>query len=232
MSAAMSRLHSLGIADLSPGVLQQLISKHPTRDHSVPDALPTPAAPPVDPIELADVFRALRRRAGTGPSGRRNEYLRALVANFGDSHADRVIPMYNDFATRAVNAQYPRWFYAAWAAASMMPLVKGQRTEAEIAAGRDPDCRPVAIGEVDLRAIGRAVTGIIFRFFTHHIRLKMRSYFPSLVCKKTEDYAQVRFMLISYKSRPPIVSGCVHLSVTVSMLRQVTTAALNSAFRG
>ena len=61
-------------------------------------------------------------------------------------------------ATRAVNAQYPRWFYAAWAAASMLPLVKGQRTEAEIAAGRDPDCRPVAIGEVDLRAIGRAVT--------------------------------------------------------------------------
>ena len=52
----------------------------------------------------------------------------------------------------------PRWFYAAWAAASMLPLVKGQRTEAEIAAGRDPDCRPVAIGEVDLRAIGRAVT--------------------------------------------------------------------------
>ena len=40
----------------------------------------------------------------------------------------------------------------------MLPLVKGERTEAEIAAGRDPDCRPVAIGEVDLRAIGRAVT--------------------------------------------------------------------------
>ena len=33
----------------------------------------------------------------------------------------------------------------------------------------------------------------------------MRSFFPSLVCKKTEDYAQVRFMLISYKSRPPLV---------------------------
>ena len=30
MSAAMSRLHSLGIADLTPGVLQQLIAKHPT----------------------------------------------------------------------------------------------------------------------------------------------------------------------------------------------------------
>ena len=40
----------------------------------------------------------------------------------------------------------------------MMPLVKGQRTEAEIAAGHDPDCRPVAIGEVDLCAIGRALT--------------------------------------------------------------------------
>ena len=43
MSAAMSRLHSLGIADLSPGVLQQLISKHPTRDHSVPDASEEPS---------------------------------------------------------------------------------------------------------------------------------------------------------------------------------------------
>ena len=158
MSAAMSRLHSLGIADLTPGVLQQLITKHPARDHSVPDALPVHTLPAVDPLDLTDIFRGLRRRAGTGPSGRRNEHLRALVGDFGDSRADRVMPLYNAFATRAVNAQYPRWFYAAWAAASMLPLVKGQRTEAEIAAGRDPDCRPVAIGEVDLRAIGRAVT--------------------------------------------------------------------------
>ena len=76
--------------------------------------------------------------------------MNALVGDFGDSRADRVMSLYNDFATRPVNAQYPRWFYGAWAAASMLPLVKGQRTEAEIAAGRDPDCRPVAIGEVDL----------------------------------------------------------------------------------
>ena len=98
--AAMSRLHSLGIADLTPGVLQQLIAKHPTRDHSVPDALPVHALPAVDPLDLTDIFRGLRRRAGTGPSGRRNEHLRALVGDFGDSRADRVIaqgPMQADF---------------------------------------------------------------------------------------------------------------------------------------
>ena len=32
--------------------------------------------------------RQLRRRAGTGVSGRRNEYLRALVGQFNDSRAD------------------------------------------------------------------------------------------------------------------------------------------------
>ena len=90
MSAAMSRLHSLGIADLTPGVLQQLIAKHPTRDHSVPDALPVHALPAVDPLDLTDIFRGLRRRAGTGPSGRRNEHLRALVGDYADSRADRV----------------------------------------------------------------------------------------------------------------------------------------------
>ena len=91
-----------------------------TRDHSVPDALPVHTLPAVDPLELTDIFRGSRRRAGTGPSGRRNEYLRALVGDFGDSPADRVMTLYNDFATRAVNAQYPHWFYAAWAAASML----------------------------------------------------------------------------------------------------------------
>ena len=83
ISRAMGLLHSYGIAGITEDVLRQLASKCPLRSRSVPAALPG-AAPHAVTVQLTGTFRGLRRRAGTGVGGRRNEYLRALVGTFGD----------------------------------------------------------------------------------------------------------------------------------------------------
>ena len=87
----MRLLHSFGIAGITEDILRQMARKHPPRQHSVPQQLPGPAAPAVASMELTETFRGLRRRAGTGVSGRRNEYLRALVGDFNDARADEVM---------------------------------------------------------------------------------------------------------------------------------------------
>ena len=110
----MRLMHSLGIAGVTDEILRQMMRKHPARQHSVPQRLPGPAAPAVATVELTETFRGLRRRAGTGVSGRRNEYLRALVGCFDDARADDVMLRYSTFATSAVNVAFPPWFYAAW----------------------------------------------------------------------------------------------------------------------
>ena len=70
ISRAMRLLHSFGIAGITEDILRQMARKHPPRQHSVPQQLPGPAAPAVAPMELTETFRGLRRRAGTGVSGR------------------------------------------------------------------------------------------------------------------------------------------------------------------
>ena len=76
----------------------------------------------------------------------------------GDAEADRVMPAYDAFATAAVNVAFPTWFYSAWAIAGLHPLVKAQLSPDQRAAGADPDCRPVAVGECTLRSIARQLT--------------------------------------------------------------------------
>lgn len=158
ISRAMRLLHSLGIAGITEDILRQMARKHPPRQHSVPQQLPGPAAPAVAPMELTETFRGLRRRAGTGVSGRRNEYLRALVGQFNDARADEVMARYSTFATAAMNVTFPPWFYSAWGISGLMPLVKSRLSPEQLRQGVQPDARPVAVGETDLRAILRNLT--------------------------------------------------------------------------
>ena len=132
--------------------------KHPERQRIVPARMPIGAAQHACSVQLTDTFRGLRRRRGTGVSGLCNEYLRALVGTFDDAEADRVMPAYDAFATAAVNVAFPTWFYSAWAIAGLHPLVKAQLSPDQRAAGADPDCRPVAVGECTLRSIARQLT--------------------------------------------------------------------------
>jgi hypothetical protein len=57
---------------------------------------------------------------------------------------------YDHFATTAANAGFPRWFCLLWSSALLVPLVKSGVNL--VPDGADPDVRPVAVGETDLRA--------------------------------------------------------------------------------
>ena len=60
---------------------------------------------------------------------------------------------HDDFGTAVVRAELPPWFYSAWSIAGLAPLVKAQLSPEQVRAGREVDMRPVAVGEVDLRAM-------------------------------------------------------------------------------
>ena len=152
-------MNSLGIADLSASVLLQLRRKHPERDRPVPHDLPVQV--PAVRVSLTETFRKLRRRAGTGPSGNRNEYLRVLTHSFDDAKADSVMQKYDAFASELASGDLPTWFYGAASIASLMPLVKKAVTQADVEAMRQPDVRPVAVGEVTLRSILTSVTASV-----------------------------------------------------------------------
>ena len=83
----------------------------------------------------------------------RNEYLRALVAEFGDGMADGVMGSYNDYATWLASGRAPRWYYRVWVSGLLVPLVK----RASVAPGVSPDVRPICCGEAERRAIERTL---------------------------------------------------------------------------
>ena len=108
LSRAMRLLHSLGCSDITEGVLAQLRAKHPLRRRLVPRDLQTQV--PHVSVSLTEDFRSLRRRSGTGPSGCRNEYLRALVGHFDDARADGVMELYDDFGSALASGELPMWY--------------------------------------------------------------------------------------------------------------------------
>jgi hypothetical protein len=115
----------------------------------------------VEGIALTEVLYGLRRRAGTRPSGNRNEYLKALTGSFENAKADSVMARYDEFAIAFVNTELPPWFYATRAMVNLVPLVKNPLTPEQTRKGEDPDVRPVAIGECDMRAIGRTLNSLV-----------------------------------------------------------------------
>ena len=65
---------------------------------------------------------------------------------------------YSNFATAAMNVTFPTWFYSAWGISGLMPLIKSRLSPEQLRQGAQPDARPVAVGETDLRAILRNLT--------------------------------------------------------------------------
>ena len=64
-------------------------------------------------FDLTEHFRRLRRSAGAGPDGCRNEYRTALTAQFDDPEAAQVMRRFDQFTTLLANVDLPRWFYVA-----------------------------------------------------------------------------------------------------------------------
>ena len=91
---------SKGLADAGdPRIQAQLRSKHPARKGELPGSLDTLGAFVRVHVSLEDTIRGLSNHAGTGASGYRNEYLKALVSDFADARARTVLPLLNEFAT-------------------------------------------------------------------------------------------------------------------------------------
>ena len=93
LSRACRLLHDTGMAPLTPGVVDQLRRKHPPRRMPMPAELPGVFSRVT--VSLTETFRKLRRRRG--PSGMRNEYLRALVAHFDNPRANQMMPRYDAY---------------------------------------------------------------------------------------------------------------------------------------
>ena len=154
LSKAVHLLTSNGLGDLSDArIVEQLRAKHPPRKEALPPSLEGFAPFGEINVSLEPTFRNLRKQAGTGVSGFRNEYLTALTANFADERARQAIPLMEALAHRYVNAQLPDWYYLAATTVKQMAPIK------EPASSRDapPDVRPIGIGECLIRAIHTSV---------------------------------------------------------------------------
>jgi len=150
LSRATRLLHSTGLGDLTDDrVVQQLRDKHPSRKAGLPPTLDAMGDFARVEVDLDATLRDLPKRAGTGVSGFRNEYLRALTEEFADERARSVIPLLNRFATAYANAELPSWYYYVMATTKMVAPVK----EAARGPGEAPDVRPIGMGECLIRAI-------------------------------------------------------------------------------
>ena len=166
LSKAVAGLCTNGLGNLSkPEIVEQMRRKHPRREHAVPSLAALAALGPdasagdqsvpgmsaFGPrlsVRLQDPMRRLRRLRGTGITGFRNEYLRALSEKFVDTRAASVVPSLQWFAERYLNAEFPPWFYKAMATVEVCAPIKKVPDVGEV-----PDCRPVGMGEVVIRMI-------------------------------------------------------------------------------
>ena len=71
------------------------------------------------------------------------------------------MPLFDEFGTWLASAEMPSWYYAAQSFAGLLPIVKKALSAAEMAAGVEPDVRPVAVGEVEMRAMLSHVTEMV-----------------------------------------------------------------------
>ena len=142
LSKAVAGLCTNGLGNLSkPEIVEQMRRKHPRREHAVPSLAALAALGPdasagdqsvpgmsaFGPrlsVRLQDPMRRLRRLRGTGITGFRNEYLRALSEKFVDTRAASVVPSLQWFAERYLNAEFPPWFYKAMATVEVCAPIK------------------------------------------------------------------------------------------------------------
>jgi hypothetical protein len=154
LSKAARLLTSSGLGDLSdPRIVAQLAAKHPLRATEMDGDLARFG--PIEDlvIDLTQTFQRLPRRSGTGPDGLRNGHLTALARPFEGRRAAKVMEHVNRFAARVVNDGMPAWFYWVSTCVRLLALKKPGVVQPADA----PDVRPLALGGVFLRAIGRNV---------------------------------------------------------------------------
>ena len=83
----------------------------------------------------------------------RAEYFKALCLPYTCGSALRGLEAFTEFAELFAADALPAWYYYAVAAATLMPIIK----EPSVNPAHAPDARPVQMGNVELRIIGRSV---------------------------------------------------------------------------
>ena len=150
----VSLLVSGGMVDpTDPGVIDALEALHPKRTSNIPSFRAHPGASKIKLPALSHTLRALKSRRGVGPSGMRNEYLRALTSAFADPSAQRCFPRLKRFCESLVNNELPGWYYRVTASIRLIALIKRPATTA----GELPALRPIGVGETLRRAVNHAV---------------------------------------------------------------------------
>ena len=124
VTSTLDQMQASGLDMSDERVLQQLAEKHPTRQEQLPGGLADFAPFRRVHVDLTEVLRQLDPRAGVGPSGFRNTYLRALTEQFEDAKARSALDLLNEFADKYVNAEFPAWFYAVFTAVKLVAPVK------------------------------------------------------------------------------------------------------------
>ena len=158
VSRAVRLVQSKGVGDArDPRVVEQMRVKHPSRPAvAFPGLAEFGELPRCLFAGLGAVLGSLPRKAATGPSGFRNEYLRVLVGQeFRDGEARMVVDRLTEFGEAWVNAELPPWWYQLMSGVQCVPLVKSW-PEGD---GAVPDCRPIAVGEVWARVVHKVVAG-------------------------------------------------------------------------
>ena len=166
ISRASSLLISQGLADLTdPRVLAQLAQKHPGCKEAMPEDVVSYGPFRRITVDLLPALKDLQPQAGTGASGARNEYLKALTEDFPDARARTVVPLLNLFAEKYVNADLPEWFYAIFTAIKLIGPVKAHASSPEGV----PDVRPIGVGECLRRVIHTTVARDYKDAFAEHL---------------------------------------------------------------
>jgi hypothetical protein len=139
-----------GILPLTADIQTLLQKKHPPAESSSPDALINGSCTPIDSIIFAGVDAhviqqsALHTKGAAGPSGGDADFWRQMCLSFGEvssSMCDAMALFARRLATQRINPIYLEAFLAS----RLIPLDKC------------PGVRPIGVGEIPRRIIGKAI---------------------------------------------------------------------------
>ena len=156
VTKALSHIGGEGLGDLSLHAIQgQLAAKSPQEREDWASPVTT-STPRFDTPDVRKYYKNLRRRAGVGADGFRNEYLLRLIrGQVGEATRAQVLQAHQQFADHVINGDLPPWFYVVWTSVVAIAPIKSR--------GETPashDVRPVGQGGILRRAIAGLVKGV------------------------------------------------------------------------
>lgn len=143
LSGAARVLTSYGVAPVNEDTFEKLKEKHPEGEPiDVPRALPPPVRVTVKNVE--DALNSFKKGSATGPSGARADLFKWLLQGADGKTMARSL---TGFANDMLGGTFPAQTAPFWAGAVLVALRKDKEGS---------DVRPIAVGEVLRRLVGKA----------------------------------------------------------------------------